>query len=79
MARMDALHVESVDALISALEGPKRAAETLAATPQRVVNWRADNRIPSKLYLAHTAVLEPLGIVAPASLWGMAAIQEPAE
>ncbi len=69
-----ATKITSVSELVEALGGPTKAAKILSnrATPQKVVNWRAQGSMPARLFVAHHAILKEQGICASASLWGMA-------
>lgn len=69
---METCEVSSVADLVQLLGGPKATGEFLGATPQKVVNWRADDRLPARFYLTHKQKLAAKRISAPASLWGMA-------
>jgi hypothetical protein len=63
--------VSTVRELVQALGGPKAASDFLESTPQKVVNWRAENRMPARFFLAHRSKLKSKGIKAPEALWGM--------
>ncbi len=63
--------LSSIDEVIVALGGPAATARLVARSPQAVTNWRAEGRMPPKLYLVMHAALAQRGKRAPASLWGM--------
>jgi hypothetical protein len=64
--------VESVDALVERLGGPKATGKALATTAQNVVHWRNRKVIPARLYFVHRALLAPLGIEPAAGLFDFA-------
>ena len=57
----------------AALGGTKGVRELLPTpvSPQRVWNWRVQNKFPAKLHLLMTSALAEKGHSAPASLWGV--------
>lgn len=67
---MDGKHVETVEELIAALGGTGAAAQALDATSNKIVNWRAAGRLPSRLYFVHRRILNERGINAAPGMWG---------
>jgi hypothetical protein len=63
--------VASVAELVAELGGPKKTADLLGATPQKVVNWRAAGTLPTRFHIVHSKHLAERGIFAPPSLWGL--------
>jgi hypothetical protein len=60
----------TVDEVIDALGGTKRAALLSGADPRAVSNWRRYGRLPSKLFVLHLSELAKGGLDAPPALWG---------
>ena len=69
--------VSTISELIDTLGGPTKAAEILGeGGPQYVVNWRRRGKISARSFIRHQAVLEGMGIAAPASFWSQSAPTE---
>lgn len=64
--------LSTISEVIDALDGPSAIARLTKRTPQAVTNWRAEGRMPAKLYLVMTDALRSRGKRAPADLWGLA-------
>lgn len=58
--------------VIDAMGGTGKMAEWLGSTPQNVSNWRRQNRLPAKTFIALSDELARRGYSATADLWGMA-------
>ncbi|MBB3996899.1 hypothetical protein [Aureimonas pseudogalii] len=62
--------VLTVSDLISRLGGLAQAAKLFGVSMQTVGNWRIRERIPSRFYFTHVAVLSECELSAPPKLWG---------
>lgn len=64
--------LETVDAVITALGGPKKVQElTSRESPSAVPMWKVRKRFPANTFTVMTGALQPLGFSAPNRLWGM--------
>lgn len=63
--------IKTVRELVKELGGPTAASRVLDGTPQLVVHWRKQNRIPAKKFFLHQDILAERGFTAPRALWGM--------
>jgi len=61
--------------VMDALGGNLAVAELTGSKPKAVWNWRGFETFPSNTYVAMTEALRVIGKTAPASLWGMKAVE----
>ena len=59
------------DEVIEALGGIEGLMELTNSKRPRVLNWRAFQRFPSRMYIIMIGALRSRGYNAPTSLWGM--------
>lgn len=66
-------HLETIEAVIEKLDGPKAVAELTNRTgsPSVVWNWIDRQRFPSNTFTIIKPALEQRGFTAPNHLWGM--------
>lgn len=70
--------LQTASDVVKALGGPAKAGRLTGRSMQAAWNWTAENKLPADLYLLITKALERDGKTAPASLFGMAALDEKA-
>lgn len=65
--------LNSIEAVINELGGPKAVAELTKRTgsPSVVPNWVKRNKLPAKTFTTLQAALQARGLSAPNDLWGM--------
>lgn len=67
---MSGATLDSVEAVVRALGGPRAVRQLTGRTPQTVWNWRRANRFPAKTFVKLQAALHEAGEEASAELWG---------
>ena len=65
--------LDSVEAVIDALGGPAELRRLGGFSPQRVWNWKRDNRFPASTYVLLQGALRKVNRSADDRLWGQAA------
>lgn len=68
---MQMRELDTVDAVLDALDGPTRAAALVGKKANNANSWRVAGQLPAKTYLVFAKELEARGYKAPLRLWGM--------
>jgi len=68
--------LETTAEVMDALGGNKAVAQMTGRKYNAAANWRAFPKFPSNTFLVMRGELHKLGKTAPASLWGMAEVEQ---